>query len=190
MTVLTPEKQHTPEELLEMQDGDRYELVNGRLVEKNMGFESSWIGGRLFNRLSSFVEGAKLGWAAPEASYQCFPEEPARVGRPDASLIRADRLPGSLPQGHCPVAPDLAVEVISPNDLFSEVREKVEEYLRAGVPLVWIVDPVTRTVEVRRGDGSAAVLYETDELSGEDVVPGFTCPVRDLFPPADTEAVG
>ena len=83
-----------------------------------------------------------------------------------------------------PVAPDLAVEVASPNDLGRELRVKVEEYLRAGVRLVWLVDPETRSIEVVRADGGVARLYEQDELSGEDVLPDFRCRVAELFAPA------
>lgn len=108
--------------------------------------------------------------------------------RADASFIHKDRLPliEEL-QGHCPVAPDIAAEVVSPNDLYYEVEEKVEEYLDAGVKLVWVVNPPTRTVRVHRADGTVTDLGEEDELSGEDVLPGFRCRVRDLFedpPPA------
>ena len=79
------------------------------------------------------------------------------------------------------LAPDLAVEVISPNDLASEVNEKIDEYLSAGVSLVWVIDPDSKTVSVYRKDGSTARLRESDELSGEDVIPGFSCKVNDIF---------
>ena len=79
----------------------------------------------------------------------------------------------------------LAVEVTSPNDLAYEVEDKVAEYLGARVPLVWVLDPPTWTVRVYRPAnsplGSGLVLRETDTLSGEDVLPGFSCPVREIF---------
>ena len=121
--------------------------------------------------------------AAPaDASYQCYPDDPRKVRRPDVSFIRADRLPAEEDrEGHCRIAPDLAVEVISPNDLYTDVDEKVEEYLAAGVRQVWVLNPSTRTLRVHRCDGTQNYLREQDELTGEDVVPGFRCRVGALF---------
>ena len=79
------------------------------------------------------------------------------------------------------IAPNLAVEVVSPNDLVYEIDEKVEEYLEAGVELVWVVNPVTRTVRVHRADRPGVTLREMDELTGDDLLPGFRCRVSDLF---------
>ena len=117
-------------------------------------------------------------------------ESGSKVRRPDVSFIRLGRLPNEeLPEGHCPVVPDLAVEVTSPRDTHHEVAEKVEEFLSAGVALVWIVNPKTRTVLVYRKDQpTVSFLHEQDELSGEEVLPGFRCPVRDVFPPAKKES--
>ena len=87
-----------------------------------------------------------------------------------------------LPPGHAHLAPDLAAEVVSPNDTYEEVDEKIEEYLRTGVRLVWVISPHNHTIRVYRANGSSHSLRENDELDGEDVLPGFRCPVRDLFP--------
>jgi Uma2 family endonuclease len=82
-------------------------------------------------------------------------------------------------------APDIIGEVLSPNDDAIDVDVKVEEYLRAGVQLVWVVNPETRTVRVHRGDGSAQVFHEADTITGERVLPEFKAVVRDFFPSAD-----
>jgi Uma2 family endonuclease len=185
MGSATPLTEHmvTPEELLAMPDGKRFELSDGQLVERNMGWKASRIGGRLHGYLFDYCESHHAGWAAPgDASYQCFPDAPSKVRRPDVSFIRAERLAAKdEPEGHCPIAPDLAVEVISPGDLYSHIEVKVDEYLRAGVQLVWVVDPPTRTVRVHRPDGSVTDVGEDGELEGEDVLPGFRCRVADLF---------
>jgi Uma2 family endonuclease len=183
MSTVALERRYTPEDLLTMPDGDRYELVDGELVERDMGWDSSRIGGRLYRYLSSYCEDNGLGWVAPaDADYQCFPDAPDKVRKPDASYIRLDRLPASRkPLGHCPIAPDAAAEVVSPNDSYSDVEVKVDEYLRAGVCLVWVIDPVTRSVRVHRQDGSVTDLTEKDYLDGENVIPGFKCRVGDLF---------
>ncbi len=85
---------YTPEDLLTMPDGKRYELVDGQLVVREMGIESTWVATRLVSRLDRFCEEYKVGWAlTSEAGYQCFPHEPGRVRKPDASFIRYGRLP-------------------------------------------------------------------------------------------------
>jgi Uma2 family endonuclease len=176
---------YTPEDLLATPDGKRYELVGGQLVERKMGLESSWVGGRLHSRLDRHCEEHSIGWVLPaDDGYQCFPHDPGLVRRPDVSFIRYGRLPGEvLPTGWGKIPPDLAVEVISPNDSADELEVKLDDYQKVAVPLVWVVNPKSRTVMVYRRDGSVSRLRETDELSGEDVIPGFRCPVRDLFPP-------
>jgi Uma2 family endonuclease len=191
MSAPTKKKIYTPDDLLKMSDGKSYELDDGKLVRRPMGTESSWVGGKLYRLLDAFCEPNHSGWVLPsDASYQCFPDAPTRVRKPDVSFIKRGRLPGErLPKGHCPIAPDLAVEVLSPRDLSSRTNKKIQEYQRADVSLVWIVDPGTRTVRIHRKDGSITELQENDELTGEEVLPGFRCRVSDILPPpAATES--
>jgi Uma2 family endonuclease len=166
-----------------MPDGDHCELVNGELVERKLGWMSGLIGGNLHGFLWHFCRTNRVGWVAPgESSYQCFPDAQEKVRKPDVSFIRIERFtPAQRLQGHCRLVPDLVGEVVSPNDFYADVEVKVDEYLQAGVRLVWVLNPRTRSVRVHRADGSVTDLDEADELSGEDVVPGFRCPVRDLF---------
>ena len=119
-----------------------------------------------------------------EVGYQCFSWKPDRVRRADVSFIAAERY--SLDQlsreGYSSIPPDLAVEVISPNDLAKELDEKLEDYLRAGVKLIWVINPETRTLQVYHPDGTSRRLHEADEVSGENVIPGFACSVATFFP--------
>jgi Uma2 family endonuclease len=193
MQTASTVKRYTPEDLLRMPDGDHYELVDGHLVEQNMSFWASYVAGRILNLLLTFCDAHRSGWVSSEGTtYQCFPANPDRVRKADVSFIRLDRL--SLAQataeGHLPIAPDLAVEVLSPNDLAYEVDAKVQDYLSAGVRLVWVVNPLARTVEVHRLRGAGVILRENDELTGEDVLPGFSCRVGDLFLPPPGVAPG
>jgi len=183
MSTITSKPAVTPDDLLKMADGDRYELVDGHLVERDMGLQSSYIGARLSYLINRSSEEHPYGWIlGADCGYQCFADDPDRVRRPDVSVIRLGRLPNEAPPvGYVRIAPDLAVEVLSPNDLAYETDRKVEEYLRAGVRLVWVVNPDTRTVLIYRGDGTIAGLREHDELSGEDTLPGFRCRVGELF---------
>jgi Uma2 family endonuclease len=183
-TAVATRTDYTPEDLLAMPDGESYELVGGQLVERKMGAESSWVGTRLISRLERFCEENSLGWTfTADNGYQCFPYAPSLVRKPDVSFVRYGRLPGGvLPKGWIKIRPDLAVEVVSPNDTAEELDEKLEDYERAGIPLIWVVFPKSRTVKVYCDDGSFRRLREEDELSGEDIIPGFRCPVREILP--------
>ena len=184
MSTIAEPNTYTPDDLLRMPDGDRYELADGRLVELNGGVLSSLVAARVLHRLVDFCEPKALAWIfSADLGYQCFPDHPRKVRKPDVSLVLRDRLPAEqFAEGFLTLPPDLAVEVVSPNDLAYEVEEKVEEYLGAGVRLVWVVYPTTRTIHIHRGDGSAAVARSSDELNGEDLLPGFVCRVGDIFP--------
>jgi Uma2 family endonuclease len=183
MNIPLQQQVFTPEDLLTMPDGDRFELVDGKLVEQDMGALSSHVAGELFLCLGLFLRSHRLGWVFPaDTTYQCFPGRPNVVRKPDVSFIRLGRLPNEeLPGGHIRIASDLAAEVVSPKDLFYEVEEKVAEYRSAGVSLIWVIVPPTRTVLIRRGDGTASEVGPDGELDGEGVLPGFRCRVADLF---------
>lgn len=177
-------RQFTPEDLLALGDeGKAYELVDGELVERKMSWDSTRIGGRMYRFLDVYGDETGIGRAAPsDAGYQCFPGAPNKVRKPDASFVRLDRLPSQQKvKGWCRIAPDAAAEVVSPNETYSEVEDMVEEYLEAGVQLIWIINPPTRSVRVHRPDGTVTDLGENDELTGENVLPGFRCRVADLF---------
>jgi Uma2 family endonuclease len=186
MNLLAPQPTYTADDLLTLPDGDRFELVDGRLTERQMGAESAYLGYRLSRLLGNYCESPFSGWVLPsDASYQFLPDRPNLVRKPDVSFIRLGRLPNEeMPTGHVRMAPDLAVEVVSPNDLYYEVDQKVREYRQAGVRLVWLIVPPSRSVLIRRLDGTIAEVHEGDELSGEDVVPGFRCRVADIFHPS------
>lgn len=172
----------TPEQLLLMPEGDGYELVGGKLKERIVGYKSARVGAELLLLLLQFAKQHHLGRVAnADGSFQCYPDDPNKVRRPDISYISFATLPPDQePTGHCRVPPDLAVEIISPNDVFEEVMQKAVEYLNAGVKRVWVVDPATQMVQIFR-PGGGEILTNRDSLSGEDVLPGFSCRVSDLF---------
>jgi Uma2 family endonuclease len=120
MNLLAPERTYTADDLLTMPDRDRYELADGKLVELQTGAKSSYIGNRLNRLLSNFCEVPFRGWVfPPDTSYQLFfPDRPNLVRKPDVSFVRVGRFPNEeVPEGHIRLAPDLAAEVVSPNDL-------------------------------------------------------------------------
>jgi Uma2 family endonuclease len=103
------------------------------------------------------------------------------VRAPDVGFVSKARLPAGLPKGYIPFAPDLAVEVVSPNDKAAEIQTKIGEYLRYGVRLIWVLYPDNQSIVVHTKEG-ARTLTVDDTLDGGDVLPGFSLPVRDLFP--------
>lgn len=173
------------EDLLKLSEQNGFELIDGRLVEKPMGWESGWVSGRLLTRLSMHCDEGQQGWVAPaEAGYQCFPHRPKLVRKADVSFVRRGRFPNDqVPTGHARIAPDMATEVVSPNDEAEEIMERVSDYLKAGTALVWVIYPRSRIAVVLRADGSATWLDEDQELSGESVIPGFACRLGDVLPP-------
>jgi len=194
MNVLARPLRLTAEEFEALADGKGLELIDGRVRAKYMGSESATINALIVHHLLLVVRPARLGVVLDsEGMYRCFPNRPDRIRKPDVTFIQQDRLPGGrVPKGIIPFRPDIAVEVVSPKDLYDQVDEKVVDYLAAGVPLIWVVSPATRTVLVYQPDGAVRRLTEPDALTADPVIPGFRVTVADLFPypldPAEPES--
>jgi len=171
-------------------DGWIYELVEGVLVRMpQSGGEASAIAARLLIRLGAYVEERGLGELTGEAGGYNFSDlgQPDTGLGPDVAFVRAERVATLTSEQYVkawPLAPDLAVEVASPNHYHPGMAIKAKHYLDAGVRLVWIIWPRWQQVDLRHpGDDkqSSATLGIEDTLSGEDVVPGFSCPVAVLL---------
>ncbi len=173
----------TPDDLLGMDAAGLFELSDGRLLEKRLSYDANWTAGQITTDLNIYCRQTKAGDVLPEQTFRCFPDDPSGVRRPDVAFIAAGRVPSPRPAGYVTVRPDLAVEVVSPNDEVDELELKLAEYRSAGVPLVWVVIPAVRMVRVLRLDGSVAHLRDGDTLDGGPVLPGFAVAVADLFPP-------
>ncbi len=147
---------------------------------------------RLVRLLDTHVDARGLGWCFTEATgfrlgIPGDAEESVRA--PDVAFVTRERLPSVPPHGSLRVAPDLAVEVLSPQQTASEIVERLGDYLAAGTRVFWIVDPRTRRVVVHAVDGPMRVLREGDTLDGGTVVPGLAIAVADLFRDVPHEAV-
>jgi len=164
------------------------ELVDGTLVEKGMGLRESFLASAIIECLRRFVRPRKLGIVAGEAGMMELSVGLVRM--PDVSFISWKRLPGGVvPEEPIPkLAPDLAVEVLSLSNTVAEMKRKRGEYFKAGVSMIWIVDPRARTVAVYLSLRKFFVLTEEDTLEGGEVLPGFKLPLRDLFAELDEKA--
>jgi Uma2 family endonuclease len=165
-------------------DGWRYELVQGRLVRMPpTGYEHGRISAILTGRLRQFVEQQPLGdvLSAETGFILSRKGEADTVLAPDAAFVSSGRVPSGDVAGFARLAPDLAVEVASPGQTRPQMEAKVRLYLAAGVRLVWIIWPETRTVEVWRPAGTGTTLSEGGSLDGADVLPGLTIPLADIF---------
>jgi Uma2 family endonuclease len=183
MAVVAPHLPLTPEDVerASNRDGKRYELIDGELKEKAVGFEALVIASRIAERLNAHFY-PSTGVAAVEAPIYCF--DRANHGRkPDVVYVMLDRLPNrAIPKGDLNFAPDLVVEVLSPGNTGIEIQDKLDEYLDAGIPLVWLVNPDSRTVRVFRHDGTTRLYRGQDAIEGDSLLPGFRLPLNDIFP--------
>ena len=163
-------------------DGHKYELVEGKLLKMTPpGAEHGVVALRLGAAVGAYVDQHRLGVVLVESGFR-LETDPDTVRGPDVSFVVRSRIPaGGIPKAFWPGAPDLAVEVMSPDDVRSEVEEKIEQYLATGVRQVWFVEPSKRRVTVHRPDVAPQILSESDTLDGGDLLPGFRYPLSRLF---------
>ena len=157
-------------------------LVRGEVIETMPpgGIHGS-IAVKLAARLERWSEEQARGCVAVESGF-VLEHNPDTLRAPDVSFVRSERIPETgIPEGFWRLAPDLAVEVVSPSETAEEVREKIRDYLKAGTPLVWVVYPRTREVIEHTPDGLARAESGSDTLEHSDILPGFSCQVETLF---------
>lgn len=162
-------------------DGSQQELVRGEVITKPPPKGQHGICCSAINLLiGQFVKKQKLGFVVCNDAGTILERNPDTVRGPDVAFYSFQRVP-RVPEGCFEVAPDLAVEVLSPDSSFSQLQRKVEQYLNSGSSLVWVFDPDVRTVTIYRPKQQPETLEEKDTLSGEQVLPGFICRVADCF---------
>lgn len=186
MTAPVPHPGLTAEELLVLPgESGRAELVQGTVVHMTpAGARQGAVTARIGRLLDEVVEAHGLGVCCGAETGFVLRRAPDTVRAPDAAVVAAAHIPATgIPAAYWPCAPDLAVEVVSPRDRPAEIQAKLEEYFDAGTRLVWLVEPEQRTVRVCRSPHDVRVLEANDVVDGGDVLPGFRCSVRRLFPP-------
>jgi Uma2 family endonuclease len=174
----------TADQLLTLREaGFRHELVQGQMRRMSpAGWRHGAGGSYLHEFLTRAVREQGLGMTFLAETGFLLARNPDTVLAPDISFVRTDRLPTAAAEGFFPGPPDLAVEVISPGDGRTEIAQKVRRWLDHGTRLVWVVDPVARTLAVHEPSGIVRLLGTEDTLTGGDVVRGFTVCVREIFP--------
>ena len=162
------------------QDGQKYELVDGEIRVSPGGGRHSLVSLRLASRLHVFVTEHAAGYAFDSSMGFRLPG--GNVRSPDASFVAAGRFPHTQPpEDFGDLAPDLAVEVLSPSERPRLVLDKVGEYLECGVRLVWVIDPRKAKAVVYRSVSDVTELTADDDLDGGDVLPGFRVRLSDLL---------
>lgn len=172
----------TPDDLLKMEQQGLFELVDGELIEKPMGSLSGETAVIVSSQLYPFIRSRGLGKLFSETSFRCFPDKPNQVRRPDIAFIASGRLAKVPVEGHIPIRPDLAIEVISPGYGVYDLDTKLLDYGSAGVPLVWALNPAARILRIYRADRSMQELSDTETIDGESILPGFRVRVSELLP--------
>ncbi len=178
---MTPTTQTATAAAAFVDDADKiYELVDGQLEAKDMGSSlHSGVGTRLIIEMGMHVKLNKLGAVyGPDASFQIGDNE----RMPDVSFISASRIPEEgETEDLWHIAPDLAVEVISPSESWVKVNRKIRDYFASGVQQVWLVSLEFDEIHVYDSPKGMIVLREDDQLTSEKLLPGFRCAIRELF---------
>jgi Uma2 family endonuclease len=181
--IVAPPTTMTADDLIERRIPDKHvELVRGVLMVRELpGYTHGRITSALGFELGAHIEqtGANLVLLA-ETGFK-LARDPDTVRGPDLAVLRRERLPVPEPRGFMELSPDLVIEVLSPGDRAGEILGKVADWLSAGTRLVWVVDPERRLARVYRPDGSETIVPADGALDGEDVLPGFSCPLASIL---------
>ena len=174
----------TADELLALpRDGYRYELIKGKILRMSpAGSEHGMMVVNFTVPLAHHVKQHQLGIVFGAETGFKIARDPDTVRAPDVAFARRERIPeGGVPKGYWLGAPDLAIEIISLGNTYTEVEDKVKAWLEAGAQMVIVANPRNRTLKVHRSLTDLTVLAEADTLDIPDVVAGFRCVVADLF---------
>lgn len=163
-------------------DGSKQELVRGEVVTMPPpGFIHGIVQNNVSFSLTAYARQTKSGRVTVESGVVTERDEDTVRG-PDVAYWSYERLPADqVPEGYANVAPDLCVEVLSPSNTEQRTTRKVAEYFACGARMVWVVDPEERTVTIYRKPGEGRVLWEDAAITGEDVLPGFSCALTEFF---------
>lgn len=182
IVIPTPGRPWTRDDLLARQgEGHRYELIRGEL--RQMAPASLAHGayeGHLFYAIAAYLRTNPIGLVVPGDTGFELQSNPLTIRSPDIAFIAQERIPSDR-SGFPSLAPDLVVEIISPSETARLIAEKISDYLQAGTRMLWIVYPEQRQVQEYRQDGAFRIYRQDSALDGQDVLPGFSYPLAELF---------
>lgn len=178
-------EQLSEEQLLSLPHLGKTEMIDGRLIVAPAGFEHGGICGRFFGKVWQFVERERIGMVFDSSTG--FYMKSGNLLSPDVAFVAAARLKGmkTLPRKYFRGSPDLCAEVLSPNDRPAEMDRKIAEYFETDTKLAWVANPKAQTVDVFRESKLSQTLRAGESISGEDIIPGFTLAIDELFAPPD-----
>jgi Uma2 family endonuclease len=180
--VATQTQLVTAADLLEMGDIGPCELVRGEIIPMSpVNVEHAWLENEIGRLLGNFVEKRKLGWVMVGEVGLFTETDPDTVRGADVIFISRERAGRRPRQGFLQIAPELAVEVVSPNDRWAGLHDKIEEYFAMGIDRVWVVEPKRQQIRVYSSPVSMTVVSRNEVLRGEGVLADFALPVSDLF---------
>lgn len=184
MPTAIKKKLLTAEEFMRLPDppdGSQQELVRGEIITMPppKGLHGICCA-KVARRVGGFVEDKKLGYVTANDAGVILERRPDTVRGPDVAFYSYKRVP-QIPDGYFEVAPDLAVEVLSPDSSYSKLQRKVEQYLKSGSSLVWVCDPEMQTITIYRPKQQPETLESAETISGEKALPGFSCRIADFF---------
>jgi Uma2 family endonuclease len=173
----------TAEELLRLElPGQSTELVRGRLIVREPpGTRHGTIAARLSYLVADYVYRNHLGVVCGQDTGFKIQSDPDTVRAPDVAFVRRDRAHDIPARGYAAIAPDLAAEILSPDDRPGELLAKIGQLLDAGTQLVWVIDPVRAEARVHRANGELTIIPTDGTLDGEQVLPGFTCTLAEVL---------
>jgi Uma2 family endonuclease len=180
--MATLEKTMTADQLFTLGYIGPCELIRGELIHMSpTGYDHGRISSKIDRALGNFVESRKLGQMLSSEAGFLIAQNPDTVLAPDVAFVRAERHPPGGQKKFFPGPPDLAVEVLSPDDRASKLNSKVQDWLEAGAVVVMVVDPQTQTVAIHRSPREIQILTVDDMLAIPDLLPEFALPVKEIF---------
>jgi Uma2 family endonuclease len=180
-TAATIQREYTPEEFLNSPDTHFFDLIDGEFVERKVGALSSQVGMNFAIHFGIYAQSRGGTIQGPDGGLAIFPARPNSVLFPDAAFYTKGRIPGDRsPSGWISEIPDVLVEVVSPNDTSDEVEKKVQVWLDAGVPTVWVAWPELARIRVYKL--GSMVNVHGDDLLTDERLPGFSVPASAFFP--------
>ena len=159
-----------------------WDMIDGVLVERDMGMESDYYGAQIIVRIGAATNSERDGFVfGPSGGYKYPGLAGNHLRLPDVSFVRKERMRDGLPRGWCAIPPDLIVEVASPNDEAGDLQGKVREWIDGGAKRVWVVYPDQHEITVHHPDRTARTYGLGEAVPGEEVIPGFSLSLDDLF---------